>query len=411
MFNLIIVLKISLNSILKNKFRSILTLLGIILGIASVVSMYNFGLGLQAKTEEEIKNLGTNIIVISKYQQSRGHFQQSEPITLSDMEAIKSNCSNIQTLVPFFKSYSELSRNNNTTSVNIIGTTPDYFLIGDKKLAIGSYLGNIDISRASKVCVIGYSAANTLFKSENPIDKTIVVNNVPLKIIGVLDEFPSFSAVEPSNVNYNVIIPYTAFAQNFNNSSGIKKIELENLIIVVENSANIYKVQSDIKTLLRQRYKLDEKEKDLFAVETFDEYIKLMKERTLKLTIFLKITAIIALLVGGINIMNIMLVTVKERTREIGIRMALGARSKDIVFQFLAESIFLCFIGGMIGVLLSIPLSLLLTNMSFFNTPVKFSFSMVTIAFVYSSAVGIIFGLYPARKASLLNPIDALRYE
>lgn len=410
MLNWIIIFKISINSLARNKFRSFLTLLGIILGIASVVTMYNLGLGMQSKIEDELAGLGTNIIVISTRERQSGLFKKTQAITVNDMEAIEDNSNKVAKTIPFISSYVPITYKNSEEEGFVLGTTSEYFLIGDKVLQAGYFFGPVDVSNASNVCVVGYELTRKLFKSQDPIGQTIVANKVPLNVIGVLDEYPVFSVMDPVTVNDSLFIPYTTAYHSFNISSTGAKGELHSLLIIVRPDEDIYKAKAEIENLLRQRYHVPSDKKDVFAIDTMDEYTQLRKRFTSSSVIFLKIIAFIALFVGGINIMNIMLVTVRERTREIGVRMAMGARPKDIIFQFLAESVFLCFWGGLVGVVLSIPLSLFMANMAM-HIPVKFSFGMVVVALLYSSAVGIIFGIYPARKASLKDPIESLRYE
>lgn len=403
------ILKTSLISIKKNKFRSILTLLGIILGIACVATMYNIGLGFQDMVKDELKNLGTNVIIISEYTFTGRTRERSEPITINDLTAIEKECKEVSLAIPFIKNYTEISFRSNELSSNVVGTTPEYFMLGKKTLRAGSFFGMSDLKNASRVCVLGYDVSEGLFLSQNPIGKTIIINKIPFTVIGVLNEISGYSAIESGMPNNNIMIPYTTSLINFKKSWSQKPGSLNKAVIVVYPRENVYPVKEKILSILRSRYKVSKEQDVQFSVETLDEYAQFMKKHIDKQVIFLRVIALIALLIGGVNIMNIMLVSAKERTREIGVRMALGARSKDITFQFLAESVLLCFWGGIAGVVLSIPLSISLAKL--INFAPKFSVGMVIIAFMYSGLTGIVFGVYPARKAASLDPIDALRYE
>ncbi|MFH1452602.1 MAG: ABC transporter permease [Armatimonadota bacterium] len=409
--NWLLIFRLSLNSLMRNKFRSFLTLLGIILGIAAVITMYNLGLSMEDMIKNEFSSLGTNIIVVSSSKRQRGVYQKSESVTIKDMKAVKQACTKISQAIPFISAYAKISFRNSDTEGNLLGTTPEYFLIGDKILSDGNFWGSVDVSKAERVCILGYSIAQRLFRSQRAVDKVIYANKVPLRVIGVLSDYSVFSAIDPVVVNESIIIPFTTLSERFGSSRNKRQGEINSALLVVDPKYNVYDAKNEVKNVLRERRRIAKGSEDLFAVETLDEYTKMMKDNLARQSVFLNIIAIISLLVGGINIMNIMVVTVKERTREIGVRMALGARPKDITFQFLAEAVFICLVGGMIGVILSLPLTFLMVNMRFIHLPMKFSYMMVVIAFFYSTMIGVIFGVYPARKASLLDPVEALRYE
>lgn len=400
----------TMQSLKKNKFRSFLTLLGIIMGVASVTSIYNLGLSMKDRINDELSNLGTNLIVISSYSRHRGSIQKNQPITYEDLNSITNRINEIVTVVPFMRDYKPVSYKGTDDEGTVVGTTSDFFLMGSKVLTEGAYFNSADMDNARKVCVIGNSLSQRLFANEDPINKTIYFNKVPLKVIGVLDYVLSYSAVEPSDINESIYVPVKTFSLYLNTSENKNKNELSSCVIILNDTADAQNIRDKINNILRLKYKIKTKDSDPFNIQILSEFVKMRTKYIGQQIIFLNVTAIIALLVGGINIMNIMLVSVKQRTKEIGLRMALGATPGDVIIQFLTETVIISVIGGIIGMVLSIPVTYYMAGFML-QMSVKFSVGMLLIAFIYSIAVGVVFGLYPARKASSQDPIVALRYE
>lgn len=402
-------LRIALKVLVTNKLRSALTMLGIIIGVMAVVSLIGIGQGAQASILERIEELGANVVFVIPGQVrqsgvSTGAATQS--LTLEDAEAI-AEIPGVAGVAPEISRVAQVTYQSNNTSTRIIGTTPEYRWVRNTMPEQGIFFSELDNTHAARVAVLGSQVAEDLFGDTSAIGKHVKINNVPFTVIGVLPPKGSFGPA--GNLDNTVYIPILTTYRYLGGRSRLglgHTVGLINVSVVSEDEVD--KVVEEITTLLRQRHNI-RNEQDDFRILTQQDFLQTTQEVTDILTIFLGAIAGISLLVGGIGIMNIMLVSVTERTREIGIRKAVGARNRDILIQFLVEAVVLSMVGGVTGTLLGIGIAnaMSLTGMIVARvTP-----EAVILALGFSMAVGIFFGIYPARRAAQLNPIEALRYE
>ncbi|MFH1452603.1 MAG: ABC transporter permease [Armatimonadota bacterium] len=408
--NFLICLKIALINLSRNKFRSVLTLIGIIMGIASVTAIYTIGVGFNNMIEKEFKALGADSIIILPFKlefgKSSARGVKFTPITMKDMDAIKKECDEVSTIVPKLSAYNrKVSFKNKFIESSVTGTTPDFFAIDNKELEQGSYFGMLDVRKLNKVCVLGNDVAKELFSSGSAVGKKIRIGKEVFEVIGVLKKYPK-GKIYFGQLDKEVVMPYTTMDAAFSERREARVFDAR---VVIYKKYNVNAVKDKINGLLRQRKNIPEDQEESFTVTTAEQFTQALKKMVGGFIAFLSVVTFISLLIGGIGIMNIMLVSVTERTKEIGIRMAVGAKSKDIILQFLTEAVVLCFIGGVIGVILSIPASLAITKGM--GWPTKISWWVVMLAFIYSAGIGVIFGYYPAKNAAELDPIESLRYE
>lgn len=387
--------------------RSFLTMLGIIIGVAAVIAMLAIGQGARYVVESQIASLGTNMILVFPFASSQGgvRFEAGTSIRLTedDASAIREQCSAVQYLSPSVRSGEQIIAGNLNWRTRIEGVLPEYLLIRDWPLETGSNFTDSDVRGATKVCLIGQTIVKNLFgENADPVGQTIRIRKQPFKVLGVLKaKGQNAMGQDQDDIIY---APFTTVQKR------IQGITWVNMITVsAVSQASIYDAQNQITELLRARHKLLPWEDNDFTVRNQTDIASTAEATSKTLTILLAAIASVSLIVGGIGIMNIMLVSVTERTREIGIRMSIGARSRDILFQFLIEATVLSLFGGLIGVGLGIGSSHLISSTA--GWPVLISGFSVGLATFFAAAIGIFFGFYPARKASLLNPIDALRYE
>lgn len=411
--NWFLCIRIALTNLRRNKFRTFLTLVGIIMGIASVTSIYTIGIGFKGVIKDEFEGLGTNTIIIYpfklEFKKGSGSGTGFTEITLKDLEIIQKEYPEITLVVPKLYTFNQkkISYKNKKFNTNIVGSKPEFFIIGDKKLRLGAYFGDLDVQKANKVCVLGDEVAKELFgDNEDPLGKRVVIGNIPFEVIGVLEKAPK-GKMYFGNLDTETITPLTTMQKTL--QSGKDKGTIFEARLVASDNTNINELKNKITMLLRQRKKVQEDKEENFTVTTAEQFSELLNNMIKDFTSFLSVVAIISLLIGGIGIMNIMLVSVSERTKEIGIRMALGAREKDITMQFLVEAIIICLIGGALGILLAVPASMAISKG--LEWPSKISWWVISAAFIYSSLIGIVFGYYPAKNAASLNPIEALKSE
>lgn len=397
---------IALNSLTRNKVRSFLTMLGIIIGVGAVIAMMAVGTGAQESIKQQIASLGTNVILIFPGSFNQGGVRSgtgtSASISPEDLIAIQTQCPSVAAASPSVRDGGQIVYQEQNWRASIIGVTPEYFTIRSWPVSSGQYFTDADVRGATKVCVIGQTIADNLFKGADPVGSVIRIKKMPFKIVGVLSV--KGQSAQGSDQDDIIIAPYTTVQKKMSGQTFLGSI----LASAVSEEA-MTDAQSQITELLRTRHKLQPWEENDFTVRSQTEIATAAQSTTQVLTILLASIASISLIVGGIGIMNIMLVSVTERTKEIGIRMAIGATAKNIMMQFLIEAIVLSLLGGLIGVILGIVSSNLISALAGWTTLV--SPTSIILAFVFSAAVGIFFGLYPARKAAQLNPIDALRYE
>jgi putative ABC transport system permease protein len=398
---------IALEGLQANKLRAVLTMLGIIIGVGAVITMVSLGLGMQKKVQSSIASLGSNLLVIMPgAAQSPGTVRMASgsniTLTNQDAKAIAREIGGVKYVVPGVSDQSQVIFGNQNWKTKIQGTTPEFLIVRDYKLAAGRFCSTSDEDTRARVAVLGQTVVTNLFNNVNPVGQTIRIGKAPFRVIGVLAAKGQSSMGQDQDDM--VIVPLTTAQERL---LGITY--LHNISVQVENEKLIDKTQAAVTALLRTRHHLPANVEDDFSVRNMTALMSTMQETTSNITAFLGGIAAISLVVGGIGIMNIMLVSVTERTREIGIRKALGATYANILGQFLIEAIVISVTGGLIGIVLGVAGAQVISRFAGWTTVIS-SYAILA-AFGVSVSVGLFFGLYPARKAALLDPIEALRYE
>lgn len=391
-------------SIMTGKLRSGLTILGIVIGIASVIAMLAVGRGAQQHISANIEQMGSNLLIITPGSGNRGMVQTSDakPLTMEDAHALQEALGDKVHIAPEVSIRVQVKNQNKNTSTTVLGITSAYFAARNYKMAVGeAFFAEQDLS-PDKICIIGKTVATALFsEGENPAGKTIRINRQPYKIVGLYQEK---GATGWQDADDQILIPIRTAQNRMTGTT-----ELRTIYASVIDSAQTEKIQNDIESVLRHQHKLRAEQDNDFRIRSQVELMESMATISKSFTILLGSIAFISLLVGGIGIMNILLVSVTERTKEIGIRKAIGAYENDILHQFLIESITLCTIGGLVGILLGVGISYLVGVFSPWQ-PIVSSFSIL-LSLGVSLSVGIGFGFFPALKAARMNPVDALRHE
>jgi putative ABC transport system permease protein len=408
--NLLQTLRVALRALARNKLRSFLTTLGMVIGVSAVIAMVAIGDGAKARVEQAFASMGSNMLIVlpgtSTAGGAMGGFGSQPTLTWDDLKAIQTELQSVRWVAPVLRANGQvLSEDGNwTTSVN--GTTPDYFQIRNWPVSQGSPISQSDVDGGTKVAVLGQTVVDKLFgPSANPVGQVIRVKNVPFNVAGVLAK----KGQSASGQDYDdaIFVPVSTYQQKI--QGGLKNYIAGTIVVGATSAGTTDLAQRQVRGLLRDRHRLQQGSDDDFSIRNLSELASAQQEGTRTLTTLLAAIAAVSLLVGGIGIMNIMLVSVTERTREIGVRMAVGARAGDIRLQFLVEALSLSVAGGFIGVVLGIGMAWRLA--ASFGWPVLFRPDVVLIAVVFSGAIGVGFGLYPAHKASQLDPIQALRFE
>ncbi len=401
--------KISLRALRVNKMRSALTMLGIIIGVAAVITMIAVGKGTSEKLSQQISTVGSNMIIVLPGSTTaggiRGGFGTQMTLTRADAEAIERECSAVHVVAPVLNGVAQVVYSNQNWSTSVYGTTEGMLEVRDWPLFSGRNFNEQDIRNSTKVCILGQTVVDKLFGGMDPLNQTVRIKKVPFTVIGVLDS--KGQSVIGQDQDDVIFIPLTTAQKRIFGTTLPGMVRT--IAVKARSSDDLTRAEEQITQLLRQRHRVGPSQEDDFSVRNLTQMLDLAQQASKAMALLLAAIASISLLVGGIGIMNIMLVSVTERTREIGIRMAVGAKTWDIRLQFIIEAITLSLIGGMIGIILGIIASKLLS--SFANLTTVISPFAVILSVGFSGLVGIFFGFYPAYKASLLNPIDALRYE
>ncbi len=402
-------LRIALRALLVNKMRSTLTMLGIIIGVGAVIAMIAVGSGAKKRIADQIASMGSNILIVVSGSSTSGglrHGAGTVPtLTVDDAKAIGTEVPGVRLVAPNISGIAQVVYGNQNWSTVIYGTTPDFLEIREWTLMSGRSFTQQDVDGAIKVCLLGKTVAENLFGGMDPIGQVVRIKKVPFTVIGVLA--PKGQSTWGQDQDDIIFAPLTTAQKRL---FGMQFPGMVRVITIQAREPEVMKtVEEQITDLLRQRHRIPASQENDFSVRNLTEIASSAEESAKVMSLLLGAIASISLIVGGIGIMNIMLVSVTERTREIGIRIAVGAKGRDILLQFLIESLVLSLVGGMLGIGVGIAGTLILS--SFTQWPVLFSIEAIGLAFFFAGSVGVFFGFYPARKASLLNPIEALRYE
>lgn len=399
-------IKMAIEGMIANKLRTFLTLLGIIIGVGAVIAMVSLGLGVKEDIKSNISRLGSNLLIITSGGRTASGARlaagEGARLTFDDAEAIEKQVDGIANISASVNSTYQLVAGNQNWTSRVEGTTPSNFTMQNYNVADGRILNQKDLNSRARVCVIGKTVADYLYPDGNPVGNILRINKAPFQIVGLLEsKGQSGGGTDQDDI---VFIPLTTAQSRMMGITYVQRITVQ-----AADESTINDVQAEVEQVLRQRHKIKDGEYDDFTVGNMAAIMETMMATANSITILLGCIAAISLLVGGIGIMNIMLVSVTERTREIGIRKALGATYHNILLQFLIEAMVIGIVGGMLGVALGIGASFGISYFAEWNTVI--SWWSIVIAVVFSVGIGLFFGIYPARKAALLDPIDALRYE
>lgn len=403
--------EIALTALRANRLRSALTMLGIVIGVAAVIAMVAVGSGATERIQQQIEAIGSNLIlVIPGSITSNGvRLGSGATVTLSedDARAIASECPAVAAVAPTVRGGAQVTYGNNNWATSIVGTTPDYLTIRDQTVVRGNPFSADDGSSGTKVALLGGTVSQNLFGSADPTGQTIRIKNVPFTVDGVL----SAKGQSPTGQDQDdvILIPISTAKRQVVGASQANAGSIGAIMVQAVDAHSMDEAQSEIEALVRQRHRIQPGQDDDFTVRNLSDVFSAQESSARVMSILLGAIASVSLVVGGIGIMNIMLVSVTERTREIGLRIAIGARTRDLLAQFLVEAVTLSILGGIAGILAGITTSALISHFAGWNTLV--SPTAIALAFVFSALVGVFFGYYPARKAALLDPIEALRYE
>ena len=396
----------ALSALVANKLRSLLTMLGVIIGVAAVIALVSVGMGVRSGITSNFESLGANTVIVQPGSSNRGGPRQAagsmKTLKYDDAKAIEAKVKNIDYVSPTVSSSYQIVNGNQNRNSNVTGVTPELLPIRSLSIESGSFISKSDMQKRSRVAVIGSTVATNLFGGENPVGQNIRINNQPFKVIGLLtSKGQSSLGQDQDDVIY---IPLTTAQERMLAITHIHSVNIQ-----VSSPEKMDQVQAEIENLLRQRHHIRAGMEDDFTVRNMTSLMESFTENTNMITLLLGSIASISLLVGGIGIMNIMMVSVTERTREIGIRKALGATSSNVLMQFMIESMVIGIVGGVIGIASGILLSKAIGAFGGLTTTVDIL--PVLVSFSFAVGIGLFFGIYPARKAARLDPIDALRYE
>ena len=398
--------RIALRALRRNKLRSVLTALGIIIGVGAVIAMVGIGNGAKAQVDAQIASLGKNVIIIWAGNVTSGGVRMGQgnagTLLMPDVEGIAQEIPGVAAVSPEVWLGGRVIAGSQNWNTRMLGESPEYFTIRQWPFMAGMSFTEQDVRGATKVCVLGKTVADQLFGDEDPIGQVVRIWSVPMVVVGVLA--PKGMSVMGTDQDDVIYAPYTSVMKRFLRTNNLRAINVQ-----TTSQDLLTPVQRQIEALLREHHHISPTREDDFTVRNQEEIAQMATATTRVMTLLLAAIASVSLMVGGIGIMNIMLVSVTERTREIGIRMAVGAHARDILLQFLIEAITLSSLGGILGIVIGIGAAKALSLLA--GWPTLISMPAIVVAFLFSAAVGVFFGFYPARKASQLDPIEALRYE
>jgi putative ABC transport system permease protein len=394
--------RIALRALRVHKLRSLLTMLGIIIGVGAVVAMLSVGQGATMQVQQRIASLGSNVLQVFPGSATTGGARggagsNTRSLTLDDANAIAPACPDVVAVAPIVSRGAQVVYGNQNWFTSVTGTTPSYLEVRSWDIVQGNMFTDDDVNAGTKVCVLGQTIVDNLFALEDPVGALVRIRNVPYTVVGVL-------AVKGSDQDDIILMPVTAAQRRLTGNTWINRI-----MVQAVSQKRGAAAQEQVTELLRIRHEIRGDSEDDFSVRNMADVASAVQQSSRILTLLLASIASVSLLVGGIGIMNIMLVSVTERTREIGIRMAVGAKGRDVLLQFLVEAVVTSLLGGIVGILFGIGVSQLIGWLAKWNTPMVPG--AIALAFVFSAVVGIFFGYYPARRAASLDPIEALRYE
>jgi putative ABC transport system permease protein len=406
----ILTLRIAVRAIFRNKLRAFLTTLGIVIGVGAVIAMMAIGAGAKARVEEAFAAMGTNVLIILPGSTStsgvHGGFGSMPTLTWDDLAAIRTDVSTVKAAAPTLRSNMPVVAEDQNWTTSITGTSPEYFDIRNWPIALGVPITALDVEGGTKVIVLGQTVVDKLYgPSADPIGQTVRVGSTPFQVVGVAGR--KGQSATGQDYDDAAFIPFTTFARKV--QGGLGKYLQGSIMVAATSSDATSRAQRDITELLRDRHHVARGDDDDFSIRNLSEIAGAQQQGTDTMTTLLASVAAVSLLVGGIGIMNIMLVSVTERTREIGIRMAVGAEPHHVLMQFLVEALSLSVAGGLIGVGFGVGVAMWLAGR--FHWPVLIQPDVIMVSVGFSALVGVVFGIYPARKASQLDPIDALRFE
>jgi putative ABC transport system permease protein len=400
------ILKIAIRALTRNKMRSLLTMLGIIIGVGAVIATVGLGQGAQQQVQDQIASMGTNLLYISSGSVNKGGIRlgggATKTLVNDDMKAILQQVPTVSMVAPGAGSSAQVVFDNQNWSTRITGTEPQYFDIRNWAFAQGGNFTQDDVTRSTNVVVLGATVQQNLFGNSNPVGQTVRIGTLPFQVVGVLT--PKGQSGLGQDQDDGVYVPISTLQKKITGQDWLQYI-----MASATSQPASYAAQNQITALLRDRHRIRAGQDDDFTVRNLADVAQLADESSKVMTLLLASIAGVSLIVGGIGIMNIMLVSVTERTREIGIRIAIGATESDVLRQFLSESVVLSVTGGVMGILFGVAASVTITRLLGWN--ILISMPAVMAAVVFSMAVGIFFGFYPARKAAMLDPIEALRFE
>ena len=404
-------IRIALRALKVNRMRSALTMLGIIIGVAAVIAMVGVGAGATARIQQQIQSIGSNLIIVLPGSISSNGVRLGSgavaSLTQDDAKAIADECPSVALAAPTVRGGVQVVYGNNNWATNAQGVTPDYMTIRDYTMLSGQFFTTQDVDAAAKTAVLGETVARNLFGDNDPTGQVVIIKNVPFTVAGVLT--PKGQSPTGQDQDDVILLPITTATQKVLGANKANAKAVGSLMVQAISPQAMDPAIQEIEALLRERHRILPGLEDDFTIRNLTEVFQAQETSAQVMSILLGAIASVSLIVGGIGIMNIMLVSVTERTREIGLRQAVGAKTRDILLQFLVEAVTLSLLGGIIGIVAGLAASLLISHFAQWSTEV--SPMSILLAFMFSALVGVFFGYYPARKAAFLDPIEALRYE